>query len=52
VNVEDPEQKVAYSTKAPLLTIFDVAVKAQERIKVQYFNILMFLIIKIFFFYD
>ncbi|PKC17986.1 hypothetical protein RhiirA5_265234, partial [Rhizophagus irregularis] len=33
VNVEDPEQKAAYSTKAPLLTIFEVAVKAQEKIK-------------------
>lgn len=42
VNVEDPEQKAAYSTKAPLLTIFEVAVKAQEKIKVQYFNSFIF----------
>ncbi|CAG8611493.1 15803_t:CDS:10 [Funneliformis mosseae] len=33
VNIEDSEQRSAYATKAPLLSIFEVAVKAQERIK-------------------
>ncbi|CAG8443331.1 12337_t:CDS:10 [Acaulospora morrowiae] len=32
VNLEDPEQKELYSTRAPLLSIFEVAVKAQERV--------------------
>ncbi|CAG8629161.1 176_t:CDS:2, partial [Dentiscutata erythropus] len=32
VNTEDPDQKTLYATKAPLLSIFEVAVKAQERI--------------------
>ncbi|CAG8439053.1 6311_t:CDS:10 [Dentiscutata heterogama] len=32
VNTEDPDQKALYATKAPLLSIFEVAVKAQERI--------------------
>ncbi|RIB01622.1 hypothetical protein C2G38_977630 [Gigaspora rosea] len=32
VNTEDTDQKALYATKAPLLSIFEVAVKAQERI--------------------
>ncbi|CAG8788701.1 16859_t:CDS:2, partial [Racocetra fulgida] len=32
VNIEDPDQKTLYTTKAPLLSIFEVAVKTQERI--------------------
>ncbi|CAG8440293.1 3063_t:CDS:10 [Diversispora eburnea] len=31
VNPEDPDQKALYSTKVPLLSIFDVAIKTQER---------------------
>jgi len=38
VDMEDPEQKSAYATKAPLLSVFEVAVKAQERIKVRNFK--------------
>ncbi|CAG8621036.1 17851_t:CDS:10 [Gigaspora margarita] len=32
VNTEDPDQKALYATKAPLISVFEVAVKAQERI--------------------